>query len=75
VRLSFAPHRGGKRHQGTAINFTDCNLFVMTGWPTAEVCLSLVAVIISLGSTAPDPRMFTATAVVATPIACLWRAS
>ena len=43
----------------------------MTGWPTTEVCLSLVAVIIGLGSTAPDPRMFTAIAVVATPIACL----
>jgi hypothetical protein len=55
-----------------AINFTlIAILFVMTGWPTTEVCLSLVAVIIGLGSTAPDPRMFTAIAVVATPIACL----
>jgi uncharacterized membrane protein YccC len=55
-----------------AINFTlIAILFVMTGWPTTEVCLSLVAVIIGLGSTAPDPRMFTAIAFVATPIACL----
>jgi len=55
-----------------AISFTlIAILFVMTGWPTTEVCLSLVAVIIGLGSTAPDPRMFTAIAVVATPIACL----
>ena len=55
-----------------AINFTLIAIFfVMTGWPTTEVCLSLVAVIIGLGSTAPDPRMFTAIAVVATPTACL----
>jgi len=45
--------------------------FVVTGWPTTEICLSLVAVIIGLGSTTPDPRMFTTVAVVATPIACL----
>jgi uncharacterized membrane protein YccC len=45
--------------------------FVVTGWPTTELCLSLVAVIIGLSSTAPDPRMFTKVAVVATPIACL----
>ena len=55
-----------------AISFTlIAILFVMTGWPTTEVCLSLVAVIIGLGSTAPDPRMFTVIAVAATPIACL----
>ena len=61
-----------KAASGQQINFTlIAILFVMTGWPTTEVCLSLVAVIIGLGSTAPDPRMFTAIAVVATPIACL----
>ena len=43
----------------------------MAGWPTTEVCLSLVAVIIGLGSTAPDPRDFTTLAVFAMPIACL----
>lgn len=46
-------------------------LFVMAGWPTTEVALSLVAVIIGLGATAPDPRKFTAIAILATPIACL----
>jgi len=45
--------------------------FVVTGWPTTELCLSLVAVIIGLSATAPDPRMFTAVAVMATPTACL----
>jgi uncharacterized membrane protein YccC len=55
-----------------AISFTLIAIFfVMAGWPTTEVCLSLVAVIIGLGSTAPDPRMFTAMAVLATPIACV----
>lgn len=46
-------------------------LFVVAGWPTTEVALSLVAVIIGLGTTAPDPRKFTAIAIVATPISCL----
>jgi uncharacterized membrane protein YccC len=45
--------------------------FVVTGWPTTELCLSLVAVIIGPSSTAPDSRLFTAIAVAATPIACL----
>ena len=45
--------------------------FVMAGWPNTEICLSLVAVIIGLGSTAPDPRGFTIQAVIAMPIACL----
>jgi len=55
-----------------AIHFTlIAMLFVITGWPATELCLSLIAVIIGLSSTAPDPRMFTKVAVVATPIACL----
>jgi uncharacterized membrane protein YccC len=45
--------------------------FVMAGWPNTEICLSLVAVIIGLGSTAPDPRGFTILAVITMPIACL----
>ncbi|WP_027555445.1 FUSC family protein [Bradyrhizobium sp. Cp5.3] len=60
---------GGAR---TAIHFAlIAMLFVMAGWPTTELCLSLVAVIIALGSTAPDPRSFTMTALLAMPIACL----
>ncbi len=46
-------------------------LFVVAGWPTTEVCLSLVAVIIAFSAVAPDPRVFVADAVAATPIACL----
>ena len=55
-----------------AISFTLIAIFfVLTGWPTTELCLSLVAVIIGLGSTAPAPRSFTMVAVMATPIACV----
>lgn len=46
-------------------------LFVAAGWPSTELCLALVAVIIGLGSTAPNPRAFTTIAVLATPLACL----
>jgi hypothetical protein len=45
--------------------------FVVTGWPTTEICLSLVAILIGLSATAPDTRMFTTLAILATPIACL----
>lgn len=44
--------------------------FVLTGWPTTELCLALVAVIIGLGSTSPSPRSFTMVAIMASPIAC-----
>ena len=60
---------GGVR---AAIHFAlIAGLLAAAGWPTTEVCLSLVAVIIGLSATAPDPRAFTAIAVIATPIACL----
>jgi hypothetical protein len=45
--------------------------FMLAGWPATELCLSLVAVITGLGSTSPEPRSFTMTAVMATPIACV----
>ena len=45
--------------------------FVVTGWPTTELCLSLVTIVIGISAAAPDMRMFTTAAVVATPIACL----
>jgi uncharacterized membrane protein YccC len=45
--------------------------FVITGWPTTELCLSLVAVIIGLSATTPDSRLFTALAIAATAIACV----
>lgn len=54
-----------------AISFALIGLFfVLTGWPTTELCLSLVAVILGLGSTAPAPRTFTKVTVMAMPIAC-----
>ncbi|MET4325977.1 putative membrane protein YccC [Bradyrhizobium sp. i1.15.2] len=55
-----------------AIAFTLIAIFfVLAGWPTTELCLSLVAVIIGLGSTSPAPRSFTLVAVMAMPIACV----
>jgi len=55
-----------------AISFTLIALFfVLTGWPTTELCLALVAVILALGSTTPAPRSFTLVAVMALPIACV----
>lgn len=54
-----------------AISFTLIAIFfALTGWPTTELCLSLVAVILGLGSTAPAPRTFTMVTVAAMPIAC-----
>jgi uncharacterized membrane protein YccC len=46
-------------------------IFVMAGWPSTELCLAVVAVIIGLSSTAPDPRGFTTLAIFAMPIACV----
>lgn len=55
-----------------AISFTLIAIFfVLTGWPTTELCLALAAVIIGLGSTFPSPRSFTEVAVMAMPIACV----
>jgi len=45
--------------------------FVVTGWPTTELCLSLVAIVIGISAAGPDMRAFTTLALVATPIACL----
>lgn len=46
-------------------------VFAISGWSTIEVALSFVAIIIGLGATMPDPRVFTTIAVVAAPIAAL----
>ncbi|WFU26910.1 FUSC family protein [Bradyrhizobium sp. CB1717] len=54
-----------------AISFTLIAVFfVLTGWPSTELCLSLVAVIIGLSSTSPAPRSFTLVTLTAMPIAC-----
>ncbi|WP_342731533.1 FUSC family protein [Bradyrhizobium sp. B117] len=44
--------------------------FVLTGWPSTELCLTLVAAIIGLSSISPAPRIFALVAVTAMPIAC-----
>jgi uncharacterized membrane protein YccC len=45
--------------------------FVLAGWPAAEVSLSLVAVVIGLGATTPNPNGFTAMALIATPVSAV----
>lgn len=53
------------------ISFTLIALFfVLAGWPSTELCLTLVAAIIGLGSTTPAPRSFAMVTVTAMPIAC-----
>ncbi|QOZ68127.1 FUSC family protein [Bradyrhizobium arachidis] len=44
--------------------------FVLTGWPSTELCLTLVAAIIGLSSISPAPRIFAQVTVTAMPIAC-----
>ena len=43
--------------------------FVLAGWPASSASLSLVAVVIALGATKPDPKAFTVMAFIASPIA------
>lgn len=45
--------------------------FVLAGWPSAEVSLSLVALVIGLGAVTPNPPGFTVAAFVAAPIAAV----
>jgi hypothetical protein len=45
--------------------------FVLAGWPSTDVALSLVAVVIGLGATTPNPQHFTVLALVAAPIAAV----
>ena len=45
--------------------------FVYAGWPAADVSLSLVGVVIGLGALTPNPRLTTAVALVASPVAGL----
>lgn len=55
-----------------AISFTLIAVFfVLTGWPNTALCLSLVAVLLGLGSTMPAPGTFTMVTVIAMPIACV----
>jgi hypothetical protein len=43
--------------------------FVMAGWSSTDVSLSLVAIVMALGATTPDPRLLTTVALVTAPIA------
>ena len=45
--------------------------FVLAGWPSAEVSLSLVALVIGLGAVSPNPQSFTVAAFIAAPIAAV----
>ena len=45
--------------------------FVLAGWPSAEVSLSLVALVIGLGAVTPNPQGFTVAAFIAAPIAAV----
>ena len=43
--------------------------FVLAGWPSTEMSLSLVALVIGLGAVSPNPQVFTVAAFIAAPIA------
>jgi hypothetical protein len=43
--------------------------FILAGWPAAEVSLSLVAVVIGMAATTPDPKGFTVLAFIGAPVA------
>jgi len=43
--------------------------YICAGWPATSVSLSFVALIAALGATTPNPRAFTAIALIGTPIA------
>jgi uncharacterized membrane protein YccC len=45
--------------------------YVWAGWPATSVSLSLVALIIGLGATTPNPRGFTVSTLIGAPIAAL----
>ena len=44
-------------------------VFYYAGWPQANFALGLVAILLGLGATAPDPRGFTKLAMISAPIA------
>ncbi|MBV9244169.1 MAG: FUSC family protein, partial [Methylobacteriaceae bacterium] len=45
--------------------------FVLAGWPSTEVSLSVVALVIGLGAVSPNPQVFTIAAFIAAPIAAV----
>jgi uncharacterized membrane protein YccC len=45
--------------------------FVLAGWPASSASLSLLAIVIGLGATKPDPKAFTVVAFIVSPIAAV----
>jgi uncharacterized membrane protein YccC len=45
---------------------------VVAGWPSTELSLALVPVVIGLGATSPNPRGFTTLALIAMPLAVVF---
>lgn len=43
--------------------------FVVAGWPSADVALAMVAIMLGLGAMTPDPRGYTIVALIGAPIA------
>jgi uncharacterized membrane protein YccC len=46
-------------------------VYVLAGWPAAEVSLALVAIVIALGATTPSPQAFTIVALITSPVAAI----
>jgi uncharacterized membrane protein YccC len=46
-------------------------VYVLAGWPAADVSLALVAIVIGLGAITPSPHAFTVIALIAAPIAAM----
>nr|WP_283848725.1 FUSC family protein [Bradyrhizobium brasilense] len=63
-----AAESGGRAAAWFAIAST---FYIWAGWPAASVSLSFVALITGLGATTPNPRGFTAIALVAAPVAAI----
>lgn len=45
--------------------------FVIAGWPSASAALALVAILIGLSATMPDPAVTIRLAVIAAPVSCI----
>lgn len=77
VRLWRAPmHRSWKTAAESGVRaaawFAIASAFyVWAGWPAASVSLSLVSLATGLGATTPNPRGFTAIALVGAPVAAV----
>jgi uncharacterized membrane protein YccC len=46
-------------------------IYVLAGWPAADVSLAVVAIVIGLGAITPSPQTFTTVALIALPVAAI----